>query len=856
MIRRVTPTEKDKGSLTQIEVPASQVENDHFDYSKVVVKKPWGYEYLIFENSEVAVWILNLKKDALTSMHCHPQKKTSLVVLQGEAVCSTLEDAYPRKAGQGLLIEKSVFHQTRAVSEGGAFVMEIETPVNKRDLVRLKDQYGREKQGYENAKQHAQKLKNYNYLTWDQEDIFYNTKKKFGQCSLEFKRLSSSEGLKPVFELNDEDIAIVLKGHITRNDREDNIGVGDTLPIHKLKAYPNLSIDSPVEILLIRKMDHKVKGSDVVSEFLASQSLNEVFVVPGDANMHLLDSIGRQEQLDFICAQSEKAGSFAAEASAKKNNRLAALVISGGASATDALSGVSNAWVDSVPVLVISGQAKKENQGKDLRQFGNKSLDIVEMVKPITKYAVSVTDPKEIKATLEKAAFLATSERPGPCWVDLPIDLQGLAVDEKKLTAFDPNEFEGKTKFPELTPKVKGTLRLLKSAKRPVILAGNGIRLSEAIESFQSLIKKLQIPVLTTRKGSDLLPNSDPLYYGRPGAYGQRKANFIIQNSDLVLSIGARLSIPLLGRNPKAFAREAQKIVVDIDANELKKEGLTIDLAVHADAKPFIESLEKELNHHPIESDRAPWISRCNEWRTKYDPKHENYPSEELALPYRFVRALSQAIEAPANLVVDGGYTTNYTMQAFQFKKDARLICSTGLETPGFALPASLGVALESSHELTVCLCDDVGFLKGASEIPTILENALPIKIFVLNAKGPLHLRKTQEHYFGGRTVGTESPIRHQNVDLQKIAAGYGIKSFQLNPAEDLSLALKEILSLNEPVITEIKISPHQELIPRMGFKIKSDGEWVAMPLEDLYPFLDKEELKSNLLIEPFQEHN
>src|SRR3989344_3349322 len=310
MIKKIALTERDRKELEHLQVNPQDVQDDHYDYSKVVVKKPWGYEYLIFSNEAIAVWILYLKTGAQTSMHCHPRKKTSLVVLEGKVNCSTITEGLDRSVGEGLLIDKGVFHQTTTVSESGAFVMEIETPVNKRDLVRLKDRYGREGKGYETEDQHSFNTQNYNYISFQNPGIQHNLKKRFGQCTMTFKKLTGAKILDEILELNPEDVICILEGQLLSPANQPVIDVGDTMTVKALKQFGGLHVSRNTEMLIIKKIDRILKISDCVASFLSEKNIKPVFVVPGEANVHLLDSIGRHEGLGFVCTQNEKSASL------------------------------------------------------------------------------------------------------------------------------------------------------------------------------------------------------------------------------------------------------------------------------------------------------------------------------------------------------------------------------------------------------------------------------------------------------------------------------------------------------------------------------------------------------------------
>ncbi len=483
MIKQVPPSSADAQQLSELKVEAKAIADDFCDYSQVVVKKPWGYEYLIFQNDSVAVWVLYLKHGAETSMHCHPNKKTSLVVLEGKVQCTTVEATNDRSAGEGLLIAKGVFQQTKAVSEEGAFVMEIETPVNKRDLVRLRDKYGRKGQGHEDSGSHSLNTQNYKYITFNGPEIHYNRKKWFGQCTLTFRRVTDSKQLGELLKLEDHDVISMLEGKITDDAGKAITEVGDTITVGTLKSSKGLKVTSPTEILITKKADKMIKVSDYIVRFMKAQSAKEVFLVPGDANLHLIDSIGRDESLDYIANPLERGAAMAAEAYSKLTSKLGFLVISSGASGANTVAGVANAWSDFTPIYVISGQARtdQESDGR-VRQLGNKSLNIIDIVKPITKYAVKITNPTEVRYHLEKAAYLAKSGRPGPVWVDVPIDILGMAIDETELIPFYPEDTVPNKS--SVSTKVAEVLKLLATSERPVLLAGSGIRLSRAEKKF------------------------------------------------------------------------------------------------------------------------------------------------------------------------------------------------------------------------------------------------------------------------------------------------------------------------------------------------------------------------------------
>ena len=852
MITKVDVSPRDHELLGALNVSVNQPEgighDDLRDYTKVVVKKPWGYEYLIFGSDEIAVWILCLKPGAQTSMHCHPNKKTSLVVLEGEVVCATVAERLPRVAGQGLLLEKGVFHQTTASSDAGAFVMEIETPVDKRDLVRLADKYGREKLGYETPDHYSGNIQNYNYVSLDDGTaITYNRKKRFGECSLTFQRVATVVEVQELLRLNREDVVCVLKGRLLDGTQRAAYEVGDTVTIHDLQSVSGLCVRQSVELLAIRRIDTIIKLSDYVANFLRKQRINGIFVVPGEATVHLLDSIGRTEGLSFTCCQSERSASLAAEGYAKVNADVGALIISSGGSTLSALPGVGNAWVDSVPLLVLSGQTRTDHYAEGhLRQLDNKSLNIIDSVKPITKYAVRIDDPTTIQYHLEQALGYATEGRPGPVWIDIPIDLQGMTIDASDLKPFKPHE--AVSQLNGASRCIPDVLAKLQEAKRPVLLAGSGVQIAHAQQDLLALIDHLRIPVLTSRRGADLVADDHPLCFGRPGIYGQRRSNFIIQNADLLLSVGCRLSIPLMGRNIRAFARSAQKIVVDVDPAELRKSTVRPNLAVRLDAKVFLVEMLRQVT--AFHADHTAWLNQCRAWSRRFPPMgSEGAGPAQRLLPHLVVATLSDLLQEHDVLVIDGGSPVHKVMQSFRVKRGQRLITSTGLELPGFALAGAIGASVNRGRGSVVCLSEDRGFHIGVPDLQTIVDYRLPIKMFVFRSQGDTNLRKIQRDYFGQRYIGTDQEMVFGAPDLLAIARAYGLAAFELNDPQEMRMTMQQVLAHNGAGVCAIEVEDDQDLLPRIGFTVKEDGKWIAKPLEDMHPYLDRQTLKENMLI-------
>ncbi|HLG24994.1 MAG TPA: thiamine pyrophosphate-binding protein [Candidatus Nanoarchaeia archaeon] len=843
MIKSLAFKGVDKDRLGRINIDSSKIRDDFFDYSKAIVKKPWGYEYLIYQNDRVAVWILYIKKGHTTSMHCHPSKKTSLIVLYGNAVCSTLSEKTKMSPGDGLLIPKAVFHSTKSDSDGGIFIMEVENSTNKRDLVRIEDNYGRAGLGYETIESISFDLKNYNYISMINSSIYYNVKKKFEKCSISLQKFSGCDDFVSSLEKNPEDVIILLKGKVMDKSRKGIIDFGDTLDAKKIISLRPHFIEGQVEAILVKKNDSMVKVSDFIASFLEKNSLKNIFLVPGNTNMHLIDSIGKNTEMKYISTQTEQAAIMAAESFAKLTGNVGVAIVSSGAACANSLIGIADSWVDSTPVLAISGQCQSDQIANDgLRQLGVQEIDIISIVKPITKYCVRINDPHKIKYHLEKALYIANNKRKGPVWLDIPIDVLGSNIDEKKMDSF--NESESKN-LRIMQSQIKEVISLLNSSKRPVIFAGSGTRISGAKDDFVELIKALKIPVLTTRKGSDLLTEKNPFNYGRAGAYGQRSANFIIQNADLVISIGARLSILHLGRNFGAFAMHAKKIVVDIDSNELRKKTIKPAIAINADAKEFICELVKSTKK--VNTQFSGWIKKCDYYKSKYSESPID-KKKGFVNPYFFIKSLSSELKENSVIAVDGGSPLIYFIQMFKFKSGQRVIASTGLDNPSFSLPAAIGAVASSPNSGIVCICEDHGFLRQAQELETISYAKMPIKIFVLNSGGHSYLRKIQKEYFGQRYTASFRTNKLSSGYISGICKAYGIEYCSVSESKNLEKSLADFLKIKGPAVCELNIDPEQEIIPRIILEVKQDGNWIAKPLEDMYPFLNRKEFKENMI--------
>lgn len=598
-----------------------------------------------------------------------------------------------------------------------------------------------------------------------------------------------------------------------------------------------------------------IKLSDYVFDFVSRLGVKQVFLLPGGGCMHLVDSLGRQKELEPVCCLHEQAAAIAADSYAQYTKNIGVLLVTTGPGGTNAVTGVTASWIDSTPIIVLSGQVKRSDMigSSGVRQLGLQEADIISIVKPITKYAVTVTEPKTIRYHLEKAAFLAKTGRSGPVWIDIPLDVQGAKIDETELEPFSPSEADVPRPL-NISEKVKEVVRLISGAERPVILAGNGVHLAKAEKEFLALADLLKVPVLETWRVLDLLSDDHEFYFGRPGAIGQRGANFIQQNSDMIITIGARLDLGQVGHNYKNFARAAKKVIVDIDQAEINKLKMEIDVPVCADAKDFIEELLKQAE--TIEKrDRSEWLDRCREWRKRYPViLPEYWETKGRVNTYVLVDVLSDLL-TPDDVLIPGssGSCSEITLQAFRAKSGQRIFNTPGLGAMGFGLAASMGGCIASGKRTTT-LIGDGGFQLNIQELETIVRLKLPLKIFILNNNAYGSIRATQNKFFDGRLVCCDPSSGLTLPDTCKIAAAYGIRAVKIESHENIRDLVKDILDFQGPVICEVMVDPDLQTAPKLSSMVLSDGSIVSKPLEDLWPFLDREEFNSNMIIPPLKE--
>ena len=591
----------------------------------------------------------------------------------------------------------------------------------------------------------------------------------------------------------------------------------------------------------------KIKLSDYIAKRLKEiYNIQLFFMVSGGGAMHLNDSLGRY--IPYICNHNEQACAIAAEGYARVSQKLAVVNVTTGPGGLNCLNGVFGQWTDSVPVLYISGQVKYSttmDSCKDipLRQLGDQEVDIISVVKPLTKYAVMVTKPEEIKYHLDRAIHEATTGRKGPVWLDIPINVQSALIDEKDLIDFDitcnaaPSAKECKT---------DEILKRIEAAKRPLIIAGHGIRLSGTKDTFLKLIKKLNIPVVTTFNGIDLLPSDFPNCIGRIGTIGQRAANFVLQNADLVLCLGSRNNIRQVSYNWENFAKKAFKIMVDIDEAELQKPLVKPDMAINADLEDFLPLLETEAKN----IEKKEWLEFCKNLKAKYSFNNtpEYIQNGEKINVYHFIHRLTELLKEKDVCVTANGTAIVASVQTAVIKENQRYFSNSGDASMGYDLPAAIGACLANNKKSTVCLAGDGSIMMNLQELQTIVHNNLPVKIFIINNDGYSSIKQTQNNFFEGRNTGAGRSSGVSLPDFVKVGQAFGIESFKLENPNEIDNAIEKTLNAANPVICEVLVNPDYIFIPKLSSKKLPDGTMISPSLENMYPFLPEDEYKSNML--------
>lgn len=600
-----------------------------------------------------------------------------------------------------------------------------------------------------------------------------------------------------------------------------------------------------------------IKLSDWVAQKCVDFGVRHVFMVTGGGAMHLNHSLGTHPKLECIFNHHEQACAMGAEAYYRLHNQLAVVNVTSGPGGTNSITGIYGAFVDSIGVVVISGQVKFEttvrSTGLPLRQYGDQELDIEELVRPITKYCVMVTDPKTIRYHLEKAFYLAKSGRPGPVWLDIPLDVQNAKIDPDNLLGFVDENVEETWRETDLKNAAKEIIERVKLAKRPVVFAGSGVRLSGKHKDFIDFIDKLGVPVVSGWNAHDVIWDDHPLNCGRPGTIGDRAGNFTVQNADLLLILGSRLNIRQVSYNWKSFAREAVKIWVDIDPLELSKPSVAADLPIHADLSELLPILADQVGESRIFHHRS-WLDWCHARRERYPTVLDSYWKNDKVNPYCFMDCLFDHLKEDQVIVTANGSACVVSFQAAKIKKGQRLWTNSGCASMGYDLPAAIGAAKASGGKTIICLAGDGSIMMNLQELQTIAGLQLSIKIFILNNGGYSSIFQTHRNFFNGIEVGAGPKSGVSLPKFEKIARAFDLPYYSCSDLADMSSAIEATLDCAGPVICEVLLDPDQPFAPKLGAKQHPDGRITSPPLEDMSPFLPREELIQNLLIKPLDE--
>ena len=590
----------------------------------------------------------------------------------------------------------------------------------------------------------------------------------------------------------------------------------------------------------------KQRVADIVASFLVAQGIKDVFTLTGGGAMFLNDGIASNDNINAICNHHEQACAMGAVAYAKYKNGLAAAMLTTGCGATNAITGLLDAWQDNTPVIFISGQIKRKetsrNSKTNLRQFGVQEADIISIVESLTKYSVMVNEPDEILYHLERAAHLAMTGRPGPVWIDIPLDVQGFFIEIDELKHFTPEI--------DVTLEIKGMERLVKmyeQAERPIILAGNGVRLSGSVDKLREFSSKNNIPCVVSYLAVDYFEQDSPNYVGRLGIKGDRAGNFAIQNSDLIISLGSRLSVCLTGFEYELFARNSKLIVVDIDEDEHKKDTVDIDQFIHADVGNFLSKFANKITPKILGN----WQNKCVHWKNKWPVYQGGYDADTVNM-YEFTKTLSELASEDEIVVSDAGSSYYVTSQSFTFNSNKQRYITSGAQADmGFTLPAAIGTCI-AANKSVVGITGDGSFQLNIQELQTIKHYNLPVKLIVWNNNGYLSIRATQNKFFDGRRIGTDPESGVSFPEVEKIAKAYDLPYVKINNTAELRKKLTDVITASGPVVCEVMCPENQEIIPMVSAIKNDDGSMTSKPIEDMYPFLDRDEFLKEMIVDSY----
>lgn len=590
-----------------------------------------------------------------------------------------------------------------------------------------------------------------------------------------------------------------------------------------------------------------IKVSDYIVKFLVEKDIRNIFLVSGGGIMHLVDSVGKNPDMRYYCNYHEQACAHSAEVYSRVTGKIGACLVTTGPGGVNALSGVASAWVDSIPILVISGQVRSDliADYTKIRQKGPQEGNVLEMVKPVTKYAVTLLDPQKVRYELEKMLYLATTGRPGPVWLDVPLDVSGTEIDEGALESFSPPRIERESGI--LETQVKRFLEIARESKRPLFLVGNGIHVAQAENLLKEVLEKMPFPVVLPNCAKDLVPEEHPRYMGVFGTAGQRRANFTIQNADCVFFLASGINVTKAGFNYKGFAPKAKKIIVDIDEGQLHHQVIQPDFGIQADIRDFLAELLRQIDQSSLKfTPSQKWLDACSRWKQNYPIiLNEFFNDKEHVNSYVFVDKLSDLLTADDIVVAGNGIDEVSYWQAFKVKPNQRTMISGNWGPMGWDLPAAVGACIGGNRR-TICLSGDGSSQWNVQELLTIKHYHLPVKIFIFNNQGYTNIRITQANFFG-RFVGADPSSGVSNPDFGHLAAAYGLTYSQIRTNDEIEAGIRSALETEGPTLCELNIAIDQGITPKASAFRREDGTLESRPLEDMAPFLPREEVWENM---------
>ncbi|MFZ2385721.1 MAG: thiamine pyrophosphate-binding protein [Candidatus Omnitrophota bacterium] len=592
-----------------------------------------------------------------------------------------------------------------------------------------------------------------------------------------------------------------------------------------------------------------MRVADFIFKFLTDRGVDTVYMVSGGQAMFLVDAVYQNKKLKTICTHHEQSAGMSADAYGRLTGKLGVALVTAGPGAVNITNGVVGGWTDSSPIMVISGQSGlgcvQYQQEHAIRQFGIQGINIRPLVEKVTKYFITVDDPAKILYYMGKAYYIALSGRPGPVWIDVPLDVQKMEVPAGLLEEFNSQSLE-QTDMSSLKKYLEQLMEMFMRSSRPILLVGQGVRLAAATEDFRAVVERLNIPVLTSRLGIDLINSDHKLYVGRPGNYGERAANFAVQNADLIICIGCRLASALVGHDPKNFGKNAKKIVIDIDQEELEKPGVKIDLKIKSDAMKALKGILKLSEKAELPQYNS-WVKQCNHWKETYPVVLESYKKEKPVNSYYFTGKLSNYADKEDMIVVDTGTCFHVACQCWKIKKDQRFLTTGGLSSMGY-WAACIGACIANDRKRTVVITGDGSLQMNIQELATIKHNKLPIKIFIFNNNGYLLIRHTQKNFMQGRLLGEGPKTGVWCPDSLNIARAYGIKGIRISKVSEVEKGIQEAMHYKGPVICDVMTPEWQLIIPRISSEKLPDGSLVSHDYEDMFPFLKEEVFRKEMI--------